>query len=64
MQKLGAEFLYIPVKKGVVDPSAEYSLESISSKVSRIILPDNNITPERKNKLKEVFGRYAWDKTR
>lgn len=64
MQILGAEYLYLPVKKGIDNPSESYSLSSISSKLNRVILPDVKISDENKNKLNAIFGRYAWDKTR
>ena len=62
MQKLGASYLYIPVKKGVVDPSESSSLESVLSKVKSIVLPNAELADASKEKIQEVFGNVTRNK--
>lgn len=64
MQALGAEYLYIPVKKGVVEASQPFSLESVASKAKRVIIPDAKTADAYETQMQEAFGKYTRDKTK
>ncbi len=58
MQKFGADYLYIPVKKGVIPASSAASLESVSSKIKVILLPDSSYEEKANREIQEKFGEY------
>ncbi len=58
MQKYGAQFLYIPVKSGALDPSSPYSLESISKKIKKILIPDAKVADKVRPIVQEQFAKY------
>lgn len=58
MQLKGAEYLYIPVKAGVLDPSLPYSLESAVSNIGDIYSPDPALAEENRTLIQETFGEY------
>lgn len=49
MQLKGTEYLYIPVKQGVIDPSLPYSLESAASGIGTIYSPDPALAEKKQN---------------
>jgi len=58
MQKFGSEYLYIPVKKGVIPADSPASLESVSSKIKTILLPDSSYEAKANKEIQEKFGEY------
>ena len=58
MQLKGTEYLYIPVKAGVIDPSLPYSLESAASGIGTIYSPDPALAEENRTLLQETFGEF------
>ena len=58
MQLKGSEYLYIPVKPGVVDPSLPYSLESAASGIGTIYSPDPALAEENRSLIQDTFGEY------
>lgn len=58
MQSYGAQFLYIPVKKGVLPASDPASLESVSSKIKVILTPDPILAEKARSEIQERFGEY------
>jgi len=58
MQKFGSDYLYIPVKKGVIPASSPASLESVSSKIKTILLPDSSYEAKANKEIQEKFGEY------
>jgi ABC transporter substrate-binding protein (ThiB subfamily) len=58
MQKFGADYLYIPVKKGVIPASSPASLETVSSKIKVILLPDSSYEEKANREIQEKFGEY------
>ena len=58
MQKKGTEYLYIPVKPGVVDASDPISLESVTSKIGKIYAPDPALAEENRTLIQDTFGEY------
>ncbi len=63
MQRLGAKYLYIPVKTGVVDPSEPFSLESVSAKIKNVIIPDEAAADASRARMQETFGEFIRNKT-
>ena len=63
MQQLGAKYLYIPVKTGVVDPAEPFSLESVSSKIKNVIIPDEAQAEKARARMQETFGEFIRNKT-
>lgn len=58
MQSFGAEYLYIPVKKGVLPASDPASLEAVSSKIKVILIPDSSLAEKARPEIQEKFGEY------
>ena len=58
MQLKGTEYLYIPVKPGVVDPSLPFSLESVTSGIGNIYAPDPALAEENRELIQDTFGEY------
>ena len=58
MQKFGSDYIYIPVKKGVIPASSPASLESVSSKIKTILLPDSSYEAKANKEIQEKFGEY------
>ena len=58
MQLKGAEYLYIPVKQGVMDPSLPASLESVTSNMGNIYSPDPALAEENRDLIQDTFGEY------
>lgn len=58
MQLKGSEYLYIPVKAGVVDPSLPFSLESVTSGIGNIYAPDPVLAEENRELIQNTFGEY------
>ena len=58
MQLKGTEYLYIPVKAGVIDPSLPYSLESAVSGIGNIFSPDPALAEENRTLIQDTFGEY------
>lgn len=58
MQLKGTEYLYIPVKAGVIDPSLPYSLESAVSGIGTIYSPDPALAEENRTLIQDTFGEY------
>ena len=58
MQLKGTEYLYIPVKAGVIDPSLPYSLESAASGISHIYSPDPALAEKNRTLIQDTFGEY------
>jgi len=58
MQLKGTEYLYIPVKEGVIDPSLPYSLESAASGIGTIYSPDPALAEENRSLIQDTFGEY------
>lgn len=58
MQSFGAQYLYIPVKKGVIPASDPASLESVSSKIKIILTPDAALAEKARGAIQDKFGEY------
>ena len=58
MQLKGTEYLYIPVKPGVVDASLPFSLESVTSGIGNIYAPDPALAEENRTLIQDTFGEY------
>ena len=58
MQLKGTEYLYIPVKQGVVDPSLPFSLESVTSGIGNIYAPDPELAEANRDLIQSTFGEY------
>ncbi len=58
MQLKGTEYLYIPVKQGVIDPSLPYSLESAASGIGTIYSPDPALAEKNRTLLQEKYGEF------
>ena len=58
MQLKGAEYLYIPVKQGVMDPSLPVSLESVTKDMGTIYAPDPALAEENRELIQNTFGEY------
>jgi len=58
MQSYGAQYLYIPVKKGVLPASDPASLESVSSKIKVILTPDPSLDEKARPEIQQKFGEY------
>ena len=58
MQLKGAEYLYIPVKSDVVDPSLPFSLESVTSGIGKIYPPDPDFAEANRDLIQDNFGEY------
>jgi iron(III) transport system substrate-binding protein len=58
MQSFGAQYLYIPVKKGVLPASDPASLESVSAKIKVILIPDPSLDEKAKGEIQTKFGEY------
>jgi iron(III) transport system substrate-binding protein len=62
MQLKGSEYLYIPVKSGVIDPSLPFSLESATANIGTIYSPDPELAEENRQLIQDTFGEYIRDK--
>jgi len=58
MQLKGTEYLYIPVKAGVIDPKLPYSLESAVSGIAHIYSPDPVLAEKNRTLIQDTFGEY------
>ncbi|GAB1481473.1 ABC transporter substrate-binding protein [Treponema sp.] len=58
MQSFGAQYLYIPVKKGVLPASDPASLESVSAKIKIILTPDPSLDEKARPEIQQNFGEY------
>jgi iron(III) transport system substrate-binding protein len=58
MQSFGAQYLYIPVKKGVLSASDPASLEAVSSKIKLVLIPDPSLDEKAKSEIQSKFGDY------
>lgn len=58
MQLKGAEYLYIPVKQGIMDPSLPVSLESVTSGMGNIYVPDPELAEANRDLIQNTFGEY------
>jgi iron(III) transport system substrate-binding protein len=58
MQKFGSDYLYIPVKKGVIASDSPASLETVSSKIKTILLPDPSLEEKANKEIQDKFGEY------
>jgi len=58
MQLKGTEYLYIPVKSGVIDPSLPYSLESAASGIGHIFSPDPALAEKNRTLIQDTYGEF------
>ncbi len=58
MQLKGSEYLYIPVKQGVMDPSLPVSLESVTADMGTIYAPDPALAEANRDLIQDTFGEY------
>jgi len=58
MQKFGSQYLYIPVKKGVIPADSPASLEYVSSQLKTILLPDRSLEEKARGEIQSKFGEY------
>ncbi len=58
MQLRGSEFLYIPIKTGLVDPSLPNSLENLLADIGTIYSPDIVLADENRTLIQDTFGEY------
>ena len=59
MQSFGAQYMYVPVKKGVLPADDPASLESISSKVKVVFIPNPSLDEKAKSEIQAKFGEYT-----
>jgi iron(III) transport system substrate-binding protein len=62
MQRRGADYMYIPVIPGVIDPSLPFSLESATANIGTIYPPDPELAEENRQLIQDTFGAYIRDK--
>ncbi len=62
MQQEGAQYLYIPVKKGVLEADHPAALENVTSKMGKILVGDSERAEEVTPQVQEVFGEYIREK--
>ena len=58
MQSFGAQYLYVPVKKGVLPADDPASLESVSSRIKVVLIPDLSLDEKAKGEIQTKFGDY------
>lgn len=58
MQLFGAEYLYIPVKKGLLPASNPASLENASAQIKTLLLPDPSLEEKARADIQAKFGEY------
>ena len=58
MQVKGTEYLYIPVKQGLIDPSLPFSLEKVTSGIGNVYAPDPALAEENRELIQTTFGEY------
>lgn len=58
MQLFGAEYLYIPVKKGLLPASNPASLENASAQIKTLLVPDPSLEEKARADIQAKFGEY------
>ncbi len=62
MQLFGADYLYIPVKKGLLPATNPASLEYVSSQIKTLLLPDPALEEKARTDIQNKFGEYIRQK--
>src|SRR5690606_13624211 len=58
MQRIGAEYLYTPVRPGVLDADSFISLENLAKSINVLLLPDQALAEEMRPEIQARWESY------